>query len=185
MLSLLSALLLFGMPAINAAPGVVPAAVSPVRAAHLIGYFVDARPGRTSPESGPSQPSCRECQWEWPEPHTPYNIYHRFSGTEGISDCSTPSPGHPTHDCENGDGAEWSPGPCHLPCIEARDEVLQLTAQQRLLPAPRAAALQAAYPAFVSYYSAANLLVIRDCAGVVVGVQLVGEGSFAFAGLPL
>jgi len=120
---------------------------------------------------------CGECELDQ-LPYYPYDFIHRFTGGEGNSTCQSP-PGHPIHDCENGDGIYWAYGPCHPPCAEDQPaEIAALLLSPEPLTEGRAVALLLKYPGLVSFNRADKLLTIRTCAGEVIRVSTLPAGVY-------
>jgi hypothetical protein len=68
-------------------------------------------------EVAPTSPGCGHCH-ETDHPTNPGELIHQM--TQHLPkdvECSSAG-GHPIHDCEGGDGANWAPGGCdtHRPC---------------------------------------------------------------------
>lgn len=112
-----------------------------------------------------AQSVCGHCHQD-EHPIYPNEYVHQFTDDDpAFSDCSSIG-GHPSHDCEDGDGSSWTPGPCHPPCPEELPEELGLIlSEHESLSASIAIELSRRYPLRVSFDPATGVMSVRLCAG--------------------
>ena len=80
--------------------------------------------------------------------------------------------GHPIHDCVNGDGFDWSPGPCeskHASC-SGFALIEELSRNQAPMTMSAARNILAKSPSIANYNPATRRLQVTDCSGIIIGV---------------
>jgi hypothetical protein len=114
----------------------------------------------------------------------PGTLEHQFTDDEPGHSICTGFPGHPTHDCEDGDGSAWTRGACHPPCAALVGAALRALNDPSGLTARGAAAMEAAYPHSVSFDRLTGVVSVRDCSGTVAGTRVAhGASGLLFWGL--
>lgn len=111
---------------------------------------------------------CGDCvDWEdFPDPE--YDVVHQFPGGGDSFECE--SPGHPVHDCVDGDGSMWAPDSCggaHDPCGEATI-FLETQGWPESMTVAQAEEIHRLYEGEIEYVGGERILV-RDCTGRVTG----------------
>ena len=128
--------------------------------------------GEVRPQPPVVREGCGHCHQIQEDPYDPQTIYHQMTDDEPKYTSCQSAPGHPIHDCEKGDGGEWSYGPCEPPC-PPDDGFATVLSRAHNLSDATATELQAEYPGLVSYSRISRTVVIRDCGGKIVHTAMV------------